>query len=183
VADKNGDDSESGQIASVFDPAQVTKLSGKDAEINALQEQAKSNSIIHLAAEMKIPQNNPLASVVPLASQEAGNLPVTANSLFDLTLPNDLAVLSGTSVNAKDYRGNGVQVFCRGLNYAGVRNVLMSLWVAPDTARTSELVEFYRSRQQGLSQAQSLRKAQLLALSKDPSPRAWAAFQLLGPGF
>ncbi|HEY9789802.1 MAG TPA: CHAT domain-containing protein [Candidatus Obscuribacterales bacterium] len=182
VADRSGDDNESGQIASIFDPAQVTKLSGKDAEINALQEQAKSNSIIHFAAEMKIPQNNPLSSLFPLASQEAGT-PVTANSLFELTLPNDLAVLSGTSVNAKDYRGNGVQVFCRGLNYAGVRNVLMSLWVAPDAARTSELLEFYRSRQQGLSQAQSLRKAQLLALSKDPSPRAWAAFQLLGPSF
>jgi CHAT domain-containing protein len=103
--------------------------------------------------------------------------------LFELNLPSDLAVLSASSVNAKDYRGTGVQVFTRGLNYAGVRNVLMSLWVAPDPQRTSQLVDFYRSHNKGLSQAASLRKAQMLALSKDPSPRSWAAFQLLGPGF
>jgi CHAT domain-containing protein len=45
------------------------------------------------------------------------------------------------------------------------------------------LIEFYKGKQEGLNQAQSLRKAQLLALSKDPSPKSWAAFQLLGPGF
>lgn len=181
-APKPADANESSQITSVFEPAQVTTLAGKDSEIGKLQESAKSSSIIHVATAWPIPQNNPLHSVLPFPSQDAAGK-VTANSLFDLNLPSDLAVLSASSVNAKDYRGNGVQVFARGLNYAGVRNVLMSLWVAPDPQRTSELVEFYRSHNKGLSQAQSLRKAQLLALSKDPSPRSWAAFQLLGPGF
>jgi CHAT domain-containing protein len=160
----------------------VVTLAGKDTEINKLQEQAKTSSIIHFATQMNIPQNNPLQSTVPLAAQEPGNK-VTANSLFELNLPSDLAVWSASSVNARDVKGNGVQVFARGLNYAGVRNVLMSLWVAPDPQRTSELVEFYRGQNKGMSQAQSLRKAQMLALSKDPSPRSWAAFQLLGPGF
>jgi CHAT domain-containing protein/tetratricopeptide (TPR) repeat protein len=182
ATDKTGEDSETGQITSIFDPAQVTTLTGKDAEISALQEQAKSTSIIHLANAMKIPQNNPLQSLLPWSVQGESAHP-TANRLFALNLPSELAVLSATSVNSKDSRGNGVQIFSRGLNYAGVRNVMMSLWVAPDPGRTAELVEFYRSRQKGLSQAQSLRKAQLLALSKDPSPRAWASFQLLGPGF
>jgi CHAT domain-containing protein len=184
ASDRTGDqESEPGQIASIFDPTQVVTLSSKDAAINSLQEQAKSSSIIHLTASVNIAQNNPLRSVVPFASEDRSTSKVTANTLFDLNLPSDLAVLSGTSVNAKDYHGSGVQVFCRGLNYAGVRNVMMTLWAVPDSNRTSELVEFYKSRQQGLSQAQSLRKAQLLALSKDPSPRMWAAFQLLGPGF
>jgi CHAT domain-containing protein/Tfp pilus assembly protein PilF len=173
---------ETSQISSVFDPQQVVTLSGKDSEILKLQEQAKSSSIIHFSGNVQIPHSNALNSPIPLPATQPGDK-VTANSLFDLHLPSDLAVLSGTSVNARDYKGHGVQVFARGLNYAGVRNVLMSLWAAPDPGRTSELVEFYRGQNKGMSQAQSLRKAQLLALSKDPSPRSWAAFQLLGPGF
>jgi CHAT domain-containing protein len=74
-------------------------------------------------------------------------------------------------------------VFGRGLNYAGVRNILLSLWVAPDPERTDELMDFYKHKRAGLNQAQSLRKAELVALTKDPSPHAWAAFQLLGPGY
>jgi CHAT domain-containing protein/tetratricopeptide (TPR) repeat protein len=175
-------ESETSQIGSVFDPTQVTTLSGKDSEISKFQESAKSSSIIHFSATLPIPQNNPLQSPLPFSAQQPGDK-VTANSLFELNLPSDLAVLSASSVNARDVKGNGVQVFARGLNYAGVRNVLMSLWVAPDPGRTSELVEFYRGQNKGMSQAQSLRKAQMLALSKDPSPRSWAAFQLLGPGF
>lgn len=178
----SGENSEGGQISTVFDANQITTLAAKDSQIGALQEQAKTNSILHLASAVTIQQNNPLNSIMALTPLDKSNN-FTASNLFGMTLPAELAVLSNTTVNAKDFRGNGVQVFSRGLNYAGVRNVLMSLWVAPDTGRTSELVEFYRSRNKGFSQAQSLRKAQLLALSKDPSPRAWAAFQLLGPGF
>ncbi len=182
AAPKPGSETETSQISSLFEPAQVVTLSGKDSEISKFQEQAKSSSIIHFASPFSIPQNNPLRSLLSLTAQQAGDK-VTANSLFELNLPSDLAVLSSSSVNAKDYKGNGVQVYARGLNYAGVRNVLMSLWLAPDPQRTSELVDFYRSQNKGLSQAQSLRKAQMLSLAKDPSPRSWAAFQLLGPGF
>jgi CHAT domain-containing protein len=186
ASDKTGEESECGQISSLFDPASFVAL--KDAEIGNLQEQAKGTSMIHFTQPLAIAYNNPLHCAMPLtssaSSQEQGHkAKVTANSVFELQLSNDLAVLSNSSVNAKDYRGNAVQVFSRGLNYAGVRNVLMSLWIEPDPIRTAQIVEFYRGRQKGLNQAQSLRKAQLLALSKDPSPRAWAAFQLLGPGF
>lgn len=97
-------------------------------------------------------------------------------------MPSDLIVWSASSVSSKDVRGNGVKIFSRGLNYAGARNVLMSLWAQPDTDRMDELVNFYKSKQAGLGPAQSLRKAQLSALSRDRSPRNWAAFQLLGPG-
>lgn len=163
---------------------ELVKLTGKDVQLDNLQEQAKSTAVIHFHANLNLPENNALALPLPVATSDAGQAKtqVPANRLFELNLPSDLAVWSATAVNAKDVQGRGVQVFTRGLNYAGVRNVMMSLWVAPDPSRTSQLVEFYKGRQMGLSQAQSLRKAQLLALSKDPSPRSWAAFQLIGPG-
>jgi CHAT domain-containing protein len=178
-------DEEANMISSVFEPEQVTRLNGKDAEIGTLQEQAKGKGTLHFPNNLSLQDSNPFRSVVPLLSvAKEGEAPskVTANRLFEINLPNDLAVWSASSVNAKDLHGNAVRLFSRGLSYAGVRNVMMSLWVEPDASRTSELIDFYKSRGKGLNQAQALRKAQLLALSKNPSPRTWAAFQLLGPG-
>lgn len=170
-------------ISGVFEPAQIIRLSGKEAQLSAIQDQARNNnSMLHLAPTVNIHESNPLRSVVPLGAGNDPNQKVEANRLFGLSLPSDLAVMSGTSINSKDYQGNGVKVFSRGLEYAGVRNLLMSLWVSQSPERTTELVDFYRGTQSGLNQAQSLRKAQLLAISKDPSPRSWAAFQLVGPG-
>lgn len=178
-----GKDTETGsevtEISQLFSPDQVVKLSGTTAEVNQLQEQVKNNPVLHFTSPLLLGEGGLIKSKLPLSLDEKTS--ATANTLFKLNLPSNLSVWSGTSVNAKD-RGSGVKVFTRGLAYAGVRNVLMSLWLQPDTERVAELVEFYRGRQQGLSQAQSLRKAQLLALSKDPSLRAWAAFQLIGPG-
>lgn len=169
-------------ISGIFEPAQIIRLEGKEAQLSAIQEQARNNNaILHIAPTFKIHESNPLRSVLPLAAADSQSN-VEANKLFGLSLPSDLAVMSGTTVNSKDFQGNGVKVFSRGLGYAGVRNVLISLWVNQSPERTNELVDFYRGTQSGLNQAQSLRKAQLLAISKDPSPRSWAAFQLVGPG-
>ena len=173
---------ESAGLSGVFEPAQIIRLDGKDNQLSAIQEQARNNnSMLHIAPTLNIHESNPLRSVLPFTASDP-NQKVDANKLFGLSLPSDLAVMSGTSVNSKDVQGNGVKVFSRGLGYAGVRNVLMSLWVSPNPERTTALVDFYRGTQSGLNQAQSLRKAQLLAISKDPSIRSWAAFQLVGPG-
>jgi CHAT domain-containing protein/tetratricopeptide (TPR) repeat protein len=174
---------EASMITNALSGQRVTRLFGKDADLNSLQEQARGKSTVHLMNNMPM-SSNPMSAVVPLVSnQDDAGRRVTASKLFASTLNNDLVVLSGTSINAKDVQGTAVKLFSRGLNYAGARNILMSLWTEPDPERTQELVEFYRNEQAGMSQAQSLRKAQLLALSRDPSPRSWAAFQLLGPGF
>jgi CHAT domain-containing protein len=175
---------EASEISSLFQPDLVTNLIGKDAEIGNLQEQIKGKSVLHIASKAAFLDGNPQRAVLPiLSSKEDSKDKVTANRLFGMTLPSDLVVWSGTSVNSKDLQGNAVKVFSRGLSYAGVRNVLMSLWVEPDQQRTSELSDFYKGNQKGLNEAQSLRKAQLISISKDPSPRSWAAFQLLGPGY
>ncbi len=175
--------SETDQITSLFQPDLVMNLSGKDAEINNLEEQVKGKAILHFASKQPLFDGNPQRAVLPiLAGGKDSKEKITADRLFSLNLPSDLVIWSGTYVNSQDRDGNALKVFSRGLSYAGVRNVLMSLWVEPDAQRTSQLVDFYKGSQKGLNQAQSLRKAQLLALSKDPSPRLWAAFQLLGPG-
>lgn len=177
ITSSNGD--ETHQITQNLQPELVTRLSGSDAEIGAISDQARGKAVLHFTNTTPL-STNPMRCLMPVSS---GSRKVTADRLFEQSLPSDLILMSATSVNAKDVQGNVVKVFSRGFNYAGARNVMMSLWVEPESVRTHELIEFYKGKQEGLNQAQSLRKAQLLALSKDPSPKSWAAFQLLGTGF
>ena len=160
------------------------RLSGADAQISELAEQARRKPVLHFTGSLPLRKSRGLEAHLPLFSRrENGDAqPVAASKLFVLDLPSDLAVVDSSTVDEKDVEGQAVRLFSRGLNYAGVRNLLLSLWDSGDSGRMSELLEFYRSNQMGLSQAQSLRKAQLLALRDDPSPAKWAAFQLLGPG-
>jgi CHAT domain-containing protein/tetratricopeptide (TPR) repeat protein len=175
--------SEAEQISSAVGPERVTSLVGKDASITNLEEQSKGKSVVHITAKLPLVEGNPLRSVLPLfGDKDDAGKKVTADRLFGTPMASDIIVWSASSVNSKDVRGNAVKIFSRGLNYAGARNVLMSLWWQPDAPRIDELVSFFKSKQAGLNPAQSLRKAQLAALSKDPSPRTWAGFQLLGPG-
>jgi CHAT domain-containing protein len=177
----NAAQGEAGVISSSFPGA--VKLVGSNAEIGVLQEQARGKAIVYLADNMQI-SSNPLNAVIPVSSREdRTGKPLSVNRLFSTTLPNDLLVLSGTTVNAKDVQGSAVKLFSRGLNYAGVRNVLMSLWNSPNAQRTNELLSFYKGQSSGMTQAQPLRRAQLAALQVDRSPRSWASFQLVGPGF
>jgi CHAT domain-containing protein/Tfp pilus assembly protein PilF len=179
----NGSGDESQQITQNLQPEMVTRLMGNDAEIGAITEQSRGKAVFHFTNNTPL-SVNPMRCLMPISAGKAeGSRKVTADRLFEQSIPSDLVLMSATSVNAKDVQGNAVKVFSRGFSYAGARNVMLSLWVEPETARTHELIEFYKGKQEGLNQAQSLRKAQLLALSQNPSPKSWAAFQLLGPGF
>ncbi len=175
---------ETEQIASAVGTDRVTTLSGKDAALGNLEEQARGKSVVHFSSKLPLLEANPLRSVLPILSDgvDGQSVKVTADQLCGTKMASDLIVWSASSVNSKDVRGNAVKVFSRGLSYAGARNVLMSLWTQPESNRIDEIVNFYKSKQSGLGSAQSLRKAQLAALSRDRSPRTWAAFQLLGPG-
>jgi len=177
---QSGDD----MFVQLFQPELVTRLVGRETPIAVISDTIRGKSIVHFTSKVPLHEKNPMDSVLPLApSKDDDGKKVTADKLFGLSLPSDLMVWSGSSIYGKDIQGNAVKVFSCGLNYAGVRNVLMTLWAEPSGDRQAELVEFYKSKQAGLNQAQSLRRAQMLALSKDPSAKSWAAFQLLGPGF
>lgn len=174
---------EAEQISTALGPERVTSLVGKDVSITNLEEHAKGKSVVCITAKLPLIEGNPLRSVLPIfGDKDEATKKVTADRLFGTPIASDVIVWSASSVNSKDPRGNAVRVFSRGLNYAGSRNVLMSLWWQPGANRIDELVNFFKSKQAGLNPAQSLRKAQLAALSRDPSPRTWAGFQLLGPG-
>ncbi len=174
-----GGGTEGDTIAQNYAGGMVTKLIGKDADLNEIREQSRGKAVVHFVSRLSLLANNPFNSIIPLAPLKK----VIAEMLFSTYLPADLFVFASSSINPKDISGNSVGVLSRGLNYAGVRNVLLALWSPSDMVRLSELQEFYRQRQSGLTQAQALRKAQLSIIAKDPAPHSWASFQLLGPGY
>ena len=175
--------SEAQSIASVFGPDSVTTIAGKDTDISRVEQEAKSKAFLHFTANLNFSANEPLFCLLPFNIAVEGKvMKAPVDSLFRLTLPSDLAVWSATTINTKDTQGNAMKLFSRGLNYAGVRNVMLTLWSAPEPSRTDVLVDFYKGEKEGLT-PQSLRRAQLAALARDPSYRTWAEFQLFGPGF
>lgn len=170
-------------VASAFEPENITMVTGK-ASIQDLEEKSAGNSYLHLATQLALPANDPLMVEIPLLAGKEKNSPkLSAKQLFQTNLQPDLFVLSGTTVSAKDTHGHAVKVLSRGLHYTGARNVMMSLWQEPVEERSGQLAEFYKESHGGLSRAKSLRKAQLRGLSRNASPRLWAAYQIWGPSY
>ena len=170
---------EGSALSSAFSPGAVLKLQGKDAmDAHAVVDQARGKAVLQLADRFTFSSGEPLA-----AEGAADAKKLTPEKLLGQSIPNDLIVFSGSAVNTKDGQGTSLRLSSRGLSYEGTRNVLMSMWPQASDDRTSELSEFYKNLQLGLNQADSLRKAQLMSLSKDSAPHSWAALQLLGAGY
>ena len=95
--------------------------------------------------------------------------------------PLELLTLNGCSTAAGDERAalglSGVAV------EAGARSALGTLWSVADDAASLLMIEFYRNlKQEGVSRALALRRAQLTLL-RDPRyahPVDWAPFLLIG---
>jgi CHAT domain-containing protein len=178
---EGGSDAEEAKaIAGAFSAEGTTALIGKEAELKAIPDQVHGKSCMHIAGPVNFGEPDPLKATIPLKGD--GGKPALAERLSGLSLLTDVSVWSGASVSPKDVNGDAVRLFSRGLNYAGTRNVLLSLWTVPAEERTNELLDFYKNKQGGMSPAESLRKAELQAIARDGAPHSWAAFQMVGVG-
>lgn len=177
------DQAESNNILNAMEPEPVATLSAQATDLQELQRVSQDKAVLHLSTNLPLSDDNPVTAKLPFAKgQSEETKDNTAGGLFCLSIPNDLVVLSGTSIKGKEQNGKAVQVVSRGLNYAGARNVMMSLWNEPCDTRSNEIANFYKNKKNGMNDALALRQAQLLALRADRNPKAWAAFQLLGAG-
>ncbi|NEP76648.1 CHAT domain-containing protein, partial [Okeania sp. SIO2G5] len=74
---------------------------------------------------------------------------------------------------------------------AGARAAIASLWRVDDESTSDLMKTFYNQRQEGLTQAEALRSAQLAMIKSAPGgavverghPYHWAPFILIGNGF
>ncbi|MBV6405822.1 MAG: CHAT domain-containing protein [Flavobacteriales bacterium] len=70
----------------------------------------------------------------------------------------------------------------RAFNYAGVPNVVASLWKVDDLATKEIMVKFYEKLAEGMGKADALAEAKRWYRNEHPDapPSKWAAFILIG---
>ncbi|RAJ15066.1 CHAT domain-containing protein [Olleya aquimaris] len=109
------------------------------------------------------------------------------NELYSLNLQNNLVVLSACETGiGKLQKGEGSMNLARGFQYAGVENLLFSLWKINDLSTSQLMASFYKnySKQQSAFVANHLSKVEYLNNSSisniKKSPYYWSAFVYYG---
>ncbi len=107
------------------------------------------------------------------------------NELYGMQLDADLVVLSACETGVgKLAKGEGPLSIGRGFQYAGVENVLFSLWKVNDKTTATLMQDFYKHL--GHSKSEALHTAKLEYLAQEnisntqKSPYYWAAFVYYG---
>lgn len=105
-----------------------------------------------------------------------------ASDIYNLNLSLDLGVLAGCGTGSGQYEvGEGTLSIARALNYAGCRNVVMSLWPVVEGESSKLLNYYYAHLVEGISKDVALRKAKLQYLKDDNElPYYWASYVTLG---
>ena len=149
---------------------------------DGLLEQFRDYSVIHFAGHAVFNPDEPLASGLVLAD---GSVLTAARILQDSSFRTEkgkLLVLSAcqTGVNVITSGGEIVGL-ARALFYAGMPNLISSLWEVADRSTAQLMQDFHQIWQFGKgSIAGALRQAQLKALEEQQPIHAWAPFIHLG---
>ncbi len=106
--------------------------------------------------------------------------------IYGLNMQTDLLVLSACETGVgKIQKGEGIMSLARGFTYAGVKNLVVSLWKVNDKA-TSELMRSFYKHLKNNSKTNAIHKAKLDYLNnKDisslkKSPYYWSGFVFVG---
>lgn len=158
----------------------VDKMATKENFIN----NAREYQILHLATHGYDALDNPFLSRIYFSESTPNKRPKTLimNELYNLSLEADLAVLSACkSGKGMIIEGEGMLALPGGFIYAGVPNVIASLWKVHDEKTKELMMAFYKHLLENkLSYAEALREAKLECMKKGFLPIDWAGFVLIG---
>jgi|GEM_PF-3226400 len=163
-------------------------LIGKDAVEASYRKQGNNFTITHLATHGYVNKKNYEESGVYFyKTQDMKTIPNNDNYLslgevYALDSRPNLVVLSGCKTGTGAIvEGEGVMALPRGFIYAGVPNVIASLWKVHDEKTKDLMVAFYKHLLENqLSYAEALRLAKLDCIEKGFLPLDWAGFLLIG---
>lgn len=175
---------EANQIAALFNG--LAKTGDMATELD-FKTNAPQNGTIHLASHAIIDQQNPLYSKL-IFSPEQDSIEdglLHTYELYNMEFNADLVSLSACNTGIGKYRsGEGVISLARGFMYAGVPNVMMSLWAVPDRSTSTIMESFYTRLKEGHPKAEALRQAKLDYLStaddNTAAPYFWGGFVFIG---
>lgn len=164
-------------------------LLNKDATKSNLKKYAGDYSIIHIASHGFASKKEPEFSGVFLAPEKiadtcggiSDNGFLHIGELSSLKTNASLVVLSSCNSGVGAiYESEGVMALPRAFIFAGVPNVMASLWRVNDAKTSVLMVAFYQYLLQGNDYANSLRLAKLDCIAKGYLPLNWAGFVLIG---
>ncbi|MFH1145238.1 MAG: CHAT domain-containing protein, partial [Candidatus Eisenbacteria bacterium] len=187
------------RIASLFPPAQTTRLEGRAANLHALRDAAaQPHDYLHFAVHGIFNERRPRYSGLLLSrapgDEDDGYL--TLDEAFGLDLPCRQVVLSAcASALGEDVRGEGLLGLTQAFFYSGTETVVASLWPVAGEATARFMRIFYeellaapiRDRASALAEAKR-RMLEEAAAADHPAldtahPFFWAPFILIGsPG-
>ena len=162
-------------LAPLFGEAMT--LMDAEATLAALQAQAPTADVIHLACHGQFRPDNPLFSALRLADGW-----LTVRDAYNLDLRQcGLVVLSAceTGVNALA-PGDDLIGLARGFFSAGAPSLVVTLWTVDDETTAQLMSHFYTRLRAGAGPAAALRFAQRCLLEQHPHPFFWSPFVLLG---
>lgn len=160
-------------------------FTGKWATEMRFKRMAGEYRLIHLATHFQIDDEHPWYSKIILAQSEKGNEDgyLKTYEIYNMRLHADMIVLSGCNSGlGKLSHGEGIIGMTRAFLYAGVPNMVVSLWPVEDRSTALLMKNFYRYLTKGFNKARALQKAKIdLIQSKDKKrdPFYWAPFVLI----
>ena len=172
------------EIAKLLGGEAYTGTSASEGRFKAL---AGESQIIHLATHAFLDDDDPLMSKLvfseDLLEGEDGLLNVY--ELYNMDLNAGMAVLSSCNTGLGEMKGGeGIMSLARAFYYAGVPNIVMTLWTVIDRQSNKLMLGFYKQLSKGRKAEISLRNAKLEFLESAPPryqhPRYWAGYILVG---
>jgi len=166
-------------------PSSAQVLLRKNADKAALERALEQGSrIVHIAshsfADLRRPKFSGIACYSPDSTASSC---LYVGEIYNLAAQTDLVVLSSCESGlGRLTSGEGLLGLNRAFLYAGVPNVVFSLWKANDRASADFMGHFYRAMLGGQPYASALRTAKLKMLS-DPAtaaPHLWSGFLMMG---
>ncbi len=162
----------------------VEMLMNMDASKSNFMESLPHQDIIHIATHGLLDRANPMVSGIALSphADVIGAEDVFFHyELYNLELNADLVVLSACNSGVGSIEaGEGLMALPRGFIFAGVPNVVATLWKVHDEKTKEFMVAFYTHLIKGNSYAEALRLAKIDCIQKGYMPLDWAGFVLIG---
>jgi CHAT domain-containing protein len=160
---------------------------GDEASEHSFKDLSSKYRILHLAAHAFIDENDPMNSTLVFSPNNEGEEDGLLNvfEIYNLDLNASMVVLSACNTGyGKHKRGEGIMSLARAFFYAGVPDVVMTLWPVGDESCGKLMTHFYQNLARGASKDAALRNAKLSFLKEaDPitqHPFYWAGYIVVG---
>lgn len=160
---------------------------GNEASEYSFKELAPKYRILHLAAHALIDEDDPLNSKLVFSPDKEGDEDGMLNlaEIYNLDLKARMVVLSACNTGyGKLKKGEGIMSLARAFFYAGVPDVVITLWPVSDGSSVPIMTHFYQNLARGKSKDEALRNAKLTFLEEvDPiikHPFYWAGYIVVG---